>query len=77
LLELWQEIFLWVQKGFLWVWLMGDQISERTTHFFWDHFAGKMSVDDILYSIIWAPADERRAMINNPAGKNSGDRPAP
>jgi hypothetical protein len=29
-------------KEFFWVLLMGDDMSEHTTHFLWHHFAGKM-----------------------------------
>ncbi len=48
---------------------MGDAISEHTTHFHHHHFAGKMPANDILYNILWAPLDERRARIINPAEK--------
>jgi hypothetical protein len=31
-----------------------------------------MPVSDILYNILWAQEDERRAMIVNPAENNNG-----
>jgi hypothetical protein len=50
---------------------MGDESSEHTTYHLWDHFAGKMPANDILYNIYWAEADERRARIITPAEKKN------
>jgi hypothetical protein len=50
-------------EGFLRVRFMGDGIAGDTKHFLWDHFDGKIPANNILYNILWAPADERRARI--------------
>jgi hypothetical protein len=47
---------------------MGDEISEHSTNFCRVHFAAKMPASNILYNILWAQEDERRARIVNPAG---------
>jgi hypothetical protein len=48
---------------------MESEISEHTTHFLCDHVAGKIPVNGILYNILWAPVEERRARIISPAEK--------
>jgi hypothetical protein len=58
-------------KGVLWVCFMGDEIPGASTHLLWDHFDGKIHVNNILYNILWAPADERRAWIIIMADKKS------
>jgi hypothetical protein len=57
---------------FLWVWIMGDKISEHSITFCLVHFAGKMPASTILYRILWVQEDERRARIVNSAGKDYG-----
>ncbi len=47
-------------KGFLWVSFMGDEIPEATTHLLWGHFDGKIPVNNILYIMLWAPADKKK-----------------
>jgi hypothetical protein len=39
--------------GFSLVWLVGNEISERTTYFLWDHFTGEMPANDILYHTVY------------------------
>jgi hypothetical protein len=56
-------------RVFLLVRFMEDEIPGATTHFIWDHFDGKIHANNILYNILWAPADERRARINISAEK--------
>ncbi len=65
------EIFMGL-RGFLWVHFMKDEIPGATTHFLWYHFDGKIPAINLLYNILWAPADERRARIVIPAEKNHG-----
>ncbi len=55
--------------GFLWVWIMDDEVSEHSTIFCWVRFAGKMPASNILYNILWVQENERRARIVNPAKK--------
>ncbi len=55
--------------GFLWVWIMEDEISEHSTNFCWVRFAGKMPASNILYKILWVQEDERRARIVNSVEK--------
>jgi hypothetical protein len=51
---------------------MGNDVPGDTTQFLWDHFDGKIPANNILFNIIWAPADEKRARIIIPAEKNLG-----
>jgi hypothetical protein len=62
-----RENFYWFE-GVLWFCFMGS--PGATTHFLWVHFDGKIPASNILYNILWAPADERRARIIIPAEKN-------
>jgi hypothetical protein len=50
---------------------MGDEIPGATTPFLWDHFYEKIPANNILFNILRAPADERRARIIIPAEKIS------
>jgi hypothetical protein len=59
-------------RGFLWVWIIGDEISEYSITFCWVCFAGQMPASNILHRILWLQEDERRARIVNPAEKNYG-----
>jgi hypothetical protein len=60
-------------EGIIRVCFMGDEIPGATTHFLWDHFARKIPANNILYNILWAPADERiRARIIIPAERKHG-----
>jgi hypothetical protein len=40
-------------RGFLWVWIMEDEIFEHSITFCWVPFAGKMPASNILYRILW------------------------
>jgi hypothetical protein len=51
---------------------MEDEISEHFITFCWVRFARKMPPGNILYRILWAQEEERRARIVNPAEKNYG-----
>jgi hypothetical protein len=44
-----REKIMCSEGGFLWVWIMGDEISEHSITFCWVHFAGKMPSSNILY----------------------------
>jgi hypothetical protein len=57
----------------LWVWTVEDEISEHSTNFCWARFAGKMPANNILYNILSAQEDERRARIVNAAEKKIMD----
>jgi hypothetical protein len=41
----------------------GREITWNSSCFWWDHFDGNMPANNMLYNILRAPADERRAMI--------------
>jgi hypothetical protein len=60
-------------RGFLWFSFMRDEIYESTVlHTFYGiDFDRKIPASNILYNILWAPTDERRARINIPAEKKS------
>jgi hypothetical protein len=58
-------------EGFLWVWIVEDEISEHSTNFCLVRSAGKMPPNNILYNILWVQEDERRARIVTPAEKKS------
>jgi hypothetical protein len=51
---------------------MEDEIFEHSMTFCWVRFAGKMPPSNILYRILMAQEDERRARNVNPAEKNYG-----
>jgi hypothetical protein len=54
------DIFYWLGRSFYGFSLMGDEISEYTSDFLWDHFAGrKMPANNILYNILRVPAAEK------------------
>ncbi len=48
---------------------MEDEIFEHSITFCWVRFAGKMPASNIMYRVLWAQEDERRARIVNPAEK--------
>jgi hypothetical protein len=71
LLEPSREIVMGLE-GFLWVWIMENEIFKQFMTFCWVCFAGKMPASSILYRILWVQEDERRARIVNPAEEYYG-----
>jgi hypothetical protein len=56
-------------EGVLWICFMEGEMNWNSSCCCWGHFDGKMPANNILYIILWAPADERRGRIINPAGE--------
>ncbi len=60
---------LWVpiMPGTQMLWVRDFSVFlEHFITFCWVRFAGKMSVSNILYNLLWVQEDERRARIVNP-----------
>ncbi len=67
---LWQDNNYGFRGVFIWVWIMGDKISEHSVIFCWVSFSEKMPASNILYNLLWVQEDERiRARIVNPVEK--------